>query len=89
MNTTDYPIQILTLHVPGTMDNQRNNAMSDCSQTNLSLGTVRSLFYNMAGAKHNWATTFSELTHNSINTFYKAITFYELKTTFEKEDGSF
>ena len=35
-------------------------------------GTVQSLFYNMAGAKPNGATTFFELVHNWVNTFYFA-----------------
>ena len=35
------------------------------------LGTGQNLFYNMAGAKRNWATTFFELIQNGINNFYK------------------
>ena len=35
-----------------------------------SLGTVQTLFCNMADAKRNGATTFFELVHNCVNTFY-------------------
>ena len=34
-------------------------------------------------------TTFSELVHNLVNTFYKPVTFYELKMKFEKELAHF
>ena len=32
---------------------------------------------------------FSELVHNLVNTFYKAVTFYELKMKLEKEMARF
>ena len=38
----------------------------------LKSGTMQSLFYNMAGAKRNGATTFLELVHNWVNTFHYA-----------------
>ena len=38
-----------------------------------SLGTVQSLFYNMAGAKHNRATTFIELIRGGSTQFLKQI----------------
>ena len=37
----------------------------------MKLGTVQSLFYNMAGAKCNGATPYFELVHNWVNTFHQ------------------
>ena len=48
----------------------QQNEFAAINHLPVNLGTVQSLFYNMAGAKRNGATTFFELVHNWVNTFY-------------------
>ena len=58
------------------------------------LGTEKSLFYNMAGAKRNGASTFIELIRGGVNTIFEAIfnkaeASYLLKMKFEMQNVSF